>query len=112
MRPTTMRGYIQTASQNAGALLHDQVVSDLRELAGGWRIATVRSSVFEQALLGIITTCTKSRSMPFGAGFGGDKDDYDIVKHSPDTASHYQWVDGGLQAANNYNAALPKCGKM
>lgn len=98
----------QNTAQNSTAIyLHDQVVSDLQNLAGG---AAPHGRYVNLYLNGLYWGLYNLHEKPidsFGAEyFGGDKDEYDVVKHSPDTATHYQWVDGGLLAASNYGTLL------
>ena len=41
--------------------------------------------------------------------YGGDKDDYDVIKHNP--APDIAWAEGGVTALNNYQTLLTPRGR-
>ena len=86
----------------------DQVVSDLQNLASGKGAA--HGKYVHLYLNGLYWGLYNVHERPddsFAAEYyGGDKDDYDVIKHANQDVNHeYTWVEGGVAAEERFAAA-------
>ncbi len=84
----------------------DQVTADLQNLASGGGVAP-HGKYVHLYLNGLYWGLYNLHERPdesFAAEmFGGDKDDYDVIKHAnADIAHEYTWVEGGVSAEKNF----------
>jgi hypothetical protein len=92
-------------AQNTSAkFVTDQVLADLQNLAGGQAAHGRYVHLYLNGLYwGIYNVHERPDDRFASEYFGGDKDDYDIIKHaSDDPTHHYTWVEGGVNAESNY----------
>lgn len=83
----------------------DQVVSDLQNLAGGQAPHGKYVHLYLNGMYWGLYNLHERPDDSFAEEyFGGDKDDYDVIKHNP--APDFTWADGGVTALNNYQALL------
>lgn len=83
----------------------DQVVADYQNLADGKAPHGRWVHLYLNGLYwGLYNLHEKPTDGFAEAYFGGDKDDYDVIKHNP--TPDFTWADGGVTAQNNYSAFL------
>jgi hypothetical protein len=83
----------------------DQVVSDLQNLAGGRAPHGKYVHLYLNGMYwGLYNLHERPDESFADAYFGGNPDDYDVIKHNP--APDIAWAAGGVTALTNYNTML------
>ena len=92
--------------QNAVArFISDQVVADFQNLAGGRAPHGKFVHLYLNGLYwGLYLVHEKPNDGFADEYYGGNKDDYDVIKHNP--SPDYTFADGGVTALNNYTAFI------
>ena len=102
--------YHNSATQNPySRYVPDQVVADLQNLAGGGGVAPHGQWVhlyLDGVYWGIYNLHERPDDSFAAEYYGGDKDDYYVVKHASDIAEHHIWVEGGNAADAKYDELL------
>lgn len=98
------------AQSNFARYVTDQVVSDLQNLASGGGDAPHGKFVhlYINGLYWGLYNVHERPDENFAAEYyGGDKDDYYVIKHANNDIDHeYTWVEGGLAAEQAYQSLL------
>jgi hypothetical protein len=98
------------AQSNYARYVTDQVVSDLQNLASGGADAPHGKFVhlyINGLYWGLYNVHERPDESFASEYYGGDKDDYYVIKHANNDIDHeYTWVEGGLAAESAYQALL------
>jgi hypothetical protein len=93
---------------NVARYVSDQAISDLQNLAGGHAAHGKFVHLYLNGLYWGLYNLHERTDDSFAAQYlGGNKDDYDVVKHASDDPTHkYTWVEGGVTAENAFASLL------
>jgi CotH kinase protein/Chitobiase/beta-hexosaminidase C-terminal domain/Lamin Tail Domain len=99
--------------RNYARFVTDQVVSDLQNLASGEGAAHGKyvHLYLNGMYWGLYNVHERPDDSYASKYYGGDKDDYDVIKHSTNEnlsqgGHNYTWVEGGVAAEERYAALL------